>query len=353
MQSLFSKLFTIAKSEKNRIEDFLTEILTHCLRQGNNTTLFLQYFKIFFDRDETFEVLTQVSKPKLDAHDDSSKIDLIISGNKKTMVYLENKVGSTEGTNKEGERDQLRKYYDHLMRETKRGIKYESKTLLYVTHDYEPHRYKFEYRRIRWFEICNFLKTITSTDQNFDNFHLELINYLKDLNMDFEPKLTPELLLATNQIRKVHKFFSELFTGLLKERLEKVLGSPVQTSFDSSKDTPFKIKANLQNYDGATVFLYIDVKDTDFPYAKILFEDWKGINEIKFLQQKLLQTYSNNGWYEEYEGGIVNKESLTTFTKSEDHLNEIRKYFLDRLDEIEATIGLVASKHSTNEQSNT
>lgn len=340
MRSLFSKLFTIAKSEKNRIEDFLTEILAHCLRQGNNTILFLQYFKISFDRDETFEILTQVSKPKIDAHDDSSKIDLIISGSKKTIVYLENKIGTTEGTNKDGEKDQLRKYYDHLMIETK----YKSKSLLYVTRDYEPNRYEFEYRRIRWFEIYIFLRTITITTKNFDNFHLELINYLKDLNMDFEPKLTPELLLATNQVRKVHKFFSELFTGLLKERLEKVLGSPVQTSFYSSKDTPFQIKANLQNYDGATVFLYIDVKDEGFPYAKILFEDW-GTNETNLLQRKLLDTYSNTGWDEEYPGGIVNKESLTTFTKSEDHLNEIRKYFLDRLDEIEATIGLVASKH--------
>src|SRR5258708_36579414 len=155
--SLFSKLLQLSGDSKSSLEDFHTEIVAQVLQDTPELTVrwLADLGLTAREPPDTLTVGTQQELDALDAHEGlGSRPDiwiLLTRGDLKELVFLESKVGSTEGWK------QLQRYADQLAarKEVSKG------SLVYITRDFEPKERPQGlalFRQVRWYDFYRFAK---------------------------------------------------------------------------------------------------------------------------------------------------------------------------------------------------
>ena len=193
--SLFGKLIHLHSDEIRKLEDFHTEIVAGLL--ANNYELTLRWFRELrvseLGEAEKVTVTTQEKLERIEGlHDDGSRPDMVVritKGERREVVFIESKVGSSEGDG------QLSKYMDHL--HAMQGV--DRKSLVFITRDYEPKDdlsdEKVTFRQARWAEFYRFL----SGDKSQSEMIRELLLFMKENNMSQDNRFTAlDLLALTN-----------------------------------------------------------------------------------------------------------------------------------------------------------
>jgi hypothetical protein len=213
MSSLFDKLLQLRGQHPTRtpLEDYFTELFAHLLRDSPEVLLgFVQRFKLTRLPGPLYgQVLTQVRYDRLAGHGMNSRPDLVLelkstmpqSADTRGMVFIESKVGSTEGW------AQLQRYAEHLQAQPGKL----DRVLVYVTRKYDPKQKakvlkntepgQIIFRQLRWHQVYSFLK------KSFPHQWLarEVCVFMEHNGMAQNPQFNPVDLLALTHFWQAQK----------------------------------------------------------------------------------------------------------------------------------------------------
>lgn len=338
MGSIFSTLFSLKlRSHNQPLEDYFTEIFAYCLKE--NPEVLQDFLATFFIRTRTFDtyqVDTQISLKALSHHETDSRPDMGIYLDDQ-IIYIENKIGSSEGEN------QLSRYAEHL------DIYEKTKTIVYITKEYEPKEKEailekcnasINYIQIRWYQIYDLL--IKYIDLPIIK---EILEFMNDIGLSVNNQFNPVDLLAMSNFHRLRKLLDESMHAEVSERFEEVLGKKSQKStyltqlkehdryiYYADQGEWFWVglgywfnSKNPKPYPELGVIIEVPPKISQRPaiigaFKKISSESesWAGVHMD-----------DPSAWT-----SIRKMRSLQSFLSSENHINDIKEYFLQCIEEI-------------------
>jgi hypothetical protein len=205
---LFREIRRLSLKEGEHTEDILTEIVASVLRR--HPDLIRMWLATLGIRGgsqaEEIQVQTQVPFDALEGHTTDSRVDLVLSFtvmNKKHWVFIESKVGSTQGN------QQLRRYAELLevaCLETK-----ANGSLVFITRDYEDVQkpgiedFEFDFHRSRWFHFYDLLKQRASRD----GLERELRHYMEENRMSLGNQFRTSDLMALEHFNSAKSLMDE------------------------------------------------------------------------------------------------------------------------------------------------
>lgn len=347
MVSIFNDLLRL-KSNSNIIplEDFFTEIFAYLLKSSDALLYeWLNYFSIsHIEYDNSF-VSTQESYDALDGHLTGSRPDILIelsNKNQKQVIFIECKIDSAEGNN------QLRRYAEQL--DNISNIDYG--VLIYITRDYEKKAVeiifdncknpsKLKFIQLRWYENYQFLNS------NRQNVMVEeTLKFMEENNMSLNNKFSNIDVLALTNFPKVRKMMDETMFGDVSTKFETLAKGITKSStcLTQLRDHNRYIYYHWQNSDfWIGLGYWIDPSIiTNYPDVGIVMEvSPSAKNRTEIIETMIeIEKTSQEKWmgYNLTEArawsGIVRNKSLQNFIHEPDHIIEIKRYFLELLDDV-------------------
>lgn len=337
MHDLFQHLFRLRSTEKrSQLEDFLTEILAHVLR--NHREVLKDYLKLLgVDLGETpLSVSTQTEYPMIEGHHISSRPDMVIQGEDLT-VFIENKLGSGEGW------DQLKRYADHLKSS---GAK--TQVLGYVTQWEDvknaeailPKGAAISFVQLRWYQIAHMLRQHRSKP-----YVPELLAFMKTHKIAMNNQFSPTDILALNHFSNVRAMLDECMNAQIVNRFTALNGKPKQHA---------SLMTQLRDHDR---YMYQSFPSDDFwvgmgfrmnafneipyPDAVVLIECYPSSNQRTKVIDAFREIRPGFGW-ESYAlddpnawSGVFGALNFDKVLNTDNHIHAIQTFFLEKLDQLE------------------
>lgn len=332
MAGLFNTLYKLrSKSEREKREDYLTEIFAYCLREDTGLLkAFLKKFKISQSElvgDYKVETQKRFVKLKKYNHSSDSVPDIVITTDD-TVIFFENKINSPESF------EQLKRYTEQL---NNRGE--VNKILIYITKHYDPKiegdiigqlDNEIKFIPIRWYELCNFL----GNQEPFSNLLTnELLIYMKETGLSMKTKFD------NSEIKLLSSFSNTIAK----------LDDPIKIATTNSKAS-FKFSLQKTKFFGNNRYAYqatmrkgfiISVgywfSENTYPDLQVEIalnhKEFEG-EQLNIIDEKLKAKQGplgSNTWtyYPELEGWsrLAARKSLENFIVGENHLKKIQDYF--------------------------
>jgi hypothetical protein len=338
MNGIFNTLFRLKlKTSRDPLEDYLTEIFAHCLR--NNNKVWDEFIRAYLPdlKEELLSLRTQLSFQSLEGHISGSKPDMI-AFTENGAIFIENKIASLEGNK------QLRRYADHLKSQKSKHKKY----LIYITRDHDPKDEKeldsrptehFQFIQIRWYELFNTLKKIDG-----DQIVNEMLLFMNQINIAMNNQFSPADLITLSNFVNVKKMMDESMGGKVNEYFSRFGKNKKETVSGGSFDHVGRYILKIQ---GGNMWIGLGFwlesnEPREYLEVKVQIEisdkaaDWAA-------KASSLQTISSNmeGWgtynlnVPKSWAGIYRAKSLQQIISTEDHIAEIQRFFLDALSDVE------------------
>ncbi|WHX50074.1 PD-(D/E)XK nuclease family protein [Paenibacillus woosongensis] len=344
MKSVFSRLFQVLNSSSGQPhEDFLTEVFAELLCDQETMIDFLgKVLEIPVQEAEHSSITTQVTFPALPHHQMDSRPDMVIrfyEGQKPYVLFIESKLGSPEGT------DQLSRYADHLGVLTNQGTKCY---LIYLTQYSDEkdaslvlaNHNNIVFRQLRWFQIFKWMKQLESKNI----YASKVLDYMEEIGLKDNRQFTPVDVYAIQNMNRLQRMMDECMDGVVDGVMTKHFGKAIQ---QSNRHTQLKymeryVKASEQEGRATEVVVGFYLTDDDYPIVSVAYEFCEGrcpnFPKVVAAMQNFIATHS--GW-ETFDlntdaewQGISCDRSLVDFLHYEDHINEIQKFFLEKLNEL-------------------
>jgi hypothetical protein len=343
--SLFSKLLKLrpSDSQKAPLEDFFTEIVVHLFNLSPDLLRrWIASLNLFDVSDAAaISIISQPTYDRFTGKAFRSRPDMLIqidTGDTRDWIFLESKIGSQEGP------DQLQRYAEIL--DSIGHIRY--KGLLYVTRDYEPKAQseifknipetRVRFKQLRWYAFYNFL-----SQQSPNLFTDEVLSFMKEYHMAQNYQFTSAELVALSNMPNALSMLDETLLGEVRDRFSRAIGP-----LDLRPQTVFKqlilgrrylLYAWLGNdfWSGLGYLFPIN----EYPRLTILVEVGPRAGrrtEILEAMQEIVTsqpTWKGHGLNSSDWASISISNSLAEFLGTEDHVNEIKNHFLERISELE------------------
>jgi PD-(D/E)XK nuclease superfamily len=340
--SLFSRLLKL-NTGSIPLEDFFTELVAYLF--STNEKILHDWLK-YIDLLETnassdVYISTQREFKALESHSVSSRPDILIelvNSEKRNIIFVESKISSQEGN------EQLSRYAEILDSLPNCNQKF----LIYITRDFDPKDQEtvlknipqsaVTFKQLRWHEFYRFL-------QSYSDIMLvqEITVFMDEHNMAHNNQFSSIDVIALANFTKSLKLMEETMWGEVSHQFETVLGAIKQRSTALTQvqlhgrylmtadmrsgrwwcGLGFILKtSNLTDYPTVRLMLEVD------PNSPCRAEIIKDMNDI--CQKYGWQGYGLNdtkAW-----SSIVREKSLQDFLSEEDHIDAIKKFFLQELD---------------------
>lgn len=345
MAGIFKNLFDLKIRTSNQPkEDYLTELFAYVLSQNFEILKdFLKHFDIYSFDIEEYLLTTQLQLRKLESHSQDSRPDMALFLNDNDVImYFENKIDAKEGDN------QLPRYAEHLD-QTSSLIK----VLIYITRDYDNKEKKelfknttskIEFVVIRWYQIFHFL-----LKHKNDLLVLELIKFMKQLNLSMNNQFTPIDLLTLSNFSKVRKMLDESMYGQVSEKFQQINHGISKKSASMTqlkdKDRYLYYRAHHQTMWVWLGFWMNSNTEKEYPEVGIVIEVAPNSDKRKEIIKIFSEIEANNKDYKDWEGVNLNysskwasvgvRKSLQQYLSFPNQIQKIKDFYLFYLDELE------------------
>jgi hypothetical protein len=340
---LFSRLLKLhtLHPETTPLEDFFTEIVAHLFSVSRETLFSWIEHLSLLDTSRYTEpphVWTQSGFEPLGHHSVGTRFDILIElsdGSCSDWIAIESKISAREGP------DQLRRYAQVLA--AKQDIR--ERILLYITRDYDPKdessilqglESTVRFKQLRWYEFYNFLQS-----RPRDVFTDEIVKFMEEKRMAQSNQFTAVDVLTLSNLHRALNLMDETMGEEVRSKFRDVLGS-VSSPYSHLRWSEYSLTARLDGWKCGLGYWWGD-NVTDYPTVGIYMEvspKSKSRQEIINAMQKISQ---RPGW-SSYDlndptawSGVIRERSLRDFLSKEDHVAEIKAYFLELLEDL-ATI---------------
>lgn len=324
--SLFQEIRRLCLTERQQTEDILSEIVAAVFR--NSSDLALDWLKRIGATDlakvDSFGVATQERFSKLDGHDLSSRMDMVIRlafGNRRQVVYIESKVGSGLGPG------QLQRYADHLKNECL-ALPGTEGCLVYITRDYDPvakpsvEGFDFRFCTTRWSDFYRLLKIRSERD----GLEVQLKEFMQENHMTTSNQFRSSQLVALENFMTAR--------AIMDETLSVVPFGDKNMALDQLREYSRYVKRDDIAGLELLVGYWLPVENPDDPV-------WVGVKlgaNPKLAQnatviQALEKWRETAGWeHDDFDFGgdwvsIRQRKSLNSMLATEDHVQEITGFF--------------------------
>ncbi len=318
MESFFHRLYRYKQSDfRHQKENFLTEILAHCL---DSDKIFQSEFLslVNFNQEiKTFECQTQTIDKEF------GKPDIFITINNNTTVVIECKVDATQ------EVTQLKRYADFLI---KNKSKY--KHLIFLTKYFEeveafPNSISFTH--IRWYQIFDILP------KSSDKISKELYKYLIEEKMSSKISFNK---LDLNAIKNIQETLAKMREFLV--RTKDILYSYTKSKVRVLQQIEKRNYGVSTDFHGGTLWLgFYQYEDNEEIHIGISIEDvpiensdFDKLNEFSKVSNWTFYDNENNDkrtWYNSerlssfFENDMFNTNKAHDFLEIE--LSKLMKWF--------------------------
>lgn len=337
---IFKTLFELRLKAHNRpLEDYLTEIISFVLsRDIDLLNNFLNHFQIIDYQADTFDISTQLILKKLKNHNTDSRPDIAVFLEEKA-IFFENKVNSKEGYN------QLKRYAEHLD-----NITDANKTLVYITKHYDIKNLekifkdcnnKIDFIPLRWYKVYRFFKAYKS-----DPIVFELLLFMKQNNLSMNNQFNPSDIITLTNFTNVRRMMDESMFGTVSKKFEQInKGIPQKSATMTqlkNKDRYVFYKQHKENMASMLGYWMNSGNEKDYPDVGIIIEIAPSSNRRKdviSIFNKIVE--KNNSWKGSNLSNpkawakIIYRASLQSFLSEESQIEEIKKFFMTGLEEME------------------
>lgn len=336
--AIFKTLFELRLKAHNRpVEDYLTEILKFVLsRDIDLLNHFLNYFSIIDNKIDEFEITSQLSLKKINNHSTDSRPDMAIFLEEKS-IFFENKVNSKEGYK------QLKRYAEQL-----EEIADGKKTLVYITKHYDfknPEEIfgdcikEIEFISLRWYMVYRFLKLYKA-----DPIIFELLIFMKQNDLSMNNQFNPSDIITLTNFTNVRRMMDESMFGEVSKKFELINHGISQKSTmmtqlrDNDRYVYYQYhnnrmkcmlgywmnSRNEKDYPDIGIIIEIAPQSTD---RKNVISTFKKISE-KYDSWQTVSIINPKDWAK-----LSYRTSLQTFLSEESQIEEIKKFFINGLNE--------------------
>ena len=364
----FVNLFSIITSSSNRIEDYLTEILKLFLSESNNTQLFLtQLLDSTLNLNEDFECQTQVLYEALNIfnHKTGSRIDLLIKSKitNNYLIFIENKIEAEEGINELREKDQLKKYSEHLS-----ITNYSNKYLLFFAKRMEDikkssinldfiRKNNIIYKPFTWEDVYIKLKEVSKITG--PSFALnELLRYLEYHKMELIMKLN---IKDFDLLKKVHRI--DLIKKSILKKISEIKLKDIGLHLDydwqpyNAEGNAFwgkKISLIPSRENGIGLFVYFQLLENtsiqDEHISLILLLEYWGKNEEiqNFINNVMYNRLKEFSWRLDITGvaDLILEKDISEIMRNDYSLDSIKDYIIKNLKDINSDLNKLLTKYS-------
>jgi hypothetical protein len=330
------------------LEDFFTEVVAHLFEAEPQTCLaWIEHAGLLTETERHgVRVTTQQSLDALEHHATGSRPDMLIEAFDEVgfdAVLVESKIGSREGP------EQLRRYAE-LLRDRSDA---REKTLVYITRDYDPKdtdeiladigNGRVGFMQSRWHDFYHFLRTRPRT-----TLIEETLLFMEGNHMAQNNQFTAVDVLALSNMHKAFSMMDETMQGEVSEKFKEVTGkllkSPAQTLSNLKERRRYLLFAVLQ--DGWSFWCGLgyhlpSASVTEYASVDLFVEVLSGSNLRHEIIKAMQEIAEQRGWYDVNLSNlgagwsrVGRGRSLQDFLSSEDHVAEIKKFFLESLEEL-------------------
>ncbi|WP_053375538.1 PD-(D/E)XK nuclease family protein [Paenibacillus sp. FJAT-27812] len=340
LSSLFKQLYhLLSRSDRNQLEDYLTEIFAQVLNKEELLHDFLNTLTdIKVGTTNIREVTTQKTYNKQVDHLTDSRPDLLIrfsDGGQPHVLCIENKLGTGEGD------QQLKRYADHLRSYETDGCQTH---LVYITKLHDPKQKKdiissgaaTSFHQVRWFQIYNWLKRHRSELIDL------LLEYMEEMQLNDSRRFVPQDIYAIQHMERLIRMMDGCLEGKVEETVSNLFNRSTgwTNRFAQLKEYYRYMKQNDQgNFSVINFGFYIT--DDEYTSVCIMFEvNPKCPKRVDMIAAMKEFVESNEGWFSEdlddntAWANIYCEKSLLDFLSAEDHIEAIQAYFITHLTEL-------------------
>lgn len=340
---LFSRLLKLHSlhPETTPLEDFFTEIVAHLFRVSNETLFswIEEYLKLDTSRyTEPPHVWTQSGFEPLGHHSVGTRFDILIElsdGSCSDWIAIESKISAREGP------EQLERYAEVLAAKQDRG----ERILLYITRDYDPKdessilqglESTVRFKQLRWYDFHNFLQS-----RPRDVFTDEIVKFMEENRMAQSNQFTAIDVLTISNLPNAVSLMDETIGGDVKSRFNDVLGFvPRGRPYSQLQWSRYLLIAWLSDDWWCGLGYWWGDNVTDYPNVGIYIEV-KPRSKSRQEIIKAMQKISQRPAWSSYDlsdptawAGVFRERSLRDFLSKEDHIAEIKTYFLELLEDL-------------------
>ncbi|WP_043931097.1 PD-(D/E)XK nuclease family protein [Bacillus sp. EB01] len=342
MRPFFTRLYDLVRnSERHRIEDYLTEIISPILEEKGKLLSFLcEMAGLDFPSVSNVEVYTQKTYSKLGHHDMDSRPDLVITfnvGKQQHLLFLENKVDSREGSG------QLQRYADQLMWHKQQGY---FPHLMYITKLYEQKsdisimglNLENCFYQKRWYEVYKWLSQFGT-----DMYCKQVLTYMEELNLNKSRKFSLIDVYAIQNAQRLQTMLDEVLDGKVTGKFTEAFGKPKQWSHRTTqlRNNNLYVIINDQS-DWKFVGCGFDFDyGEEYPEVTVFIEVQANCKHKKETLEAIKHFCENNeDW--KYQAPSDNNatafgyttKSIVEFLSEEDHIESIQNYLVGKLEEL-------------------
>jgi hypothetical protein len=342
---LFSRLLKLHSLHPGTtpLEDFFTEIVAHLFSVSRETLFsWIEHLSLLdTSRYTGVHVSTQSGFDPFGHHSIGTRFDILIElsdGSCSDWIAIESKISAREGP------DQLKRYAQVLAAEQDIG----ERILLYITRDYDP---KDEssvlqglestvcFKQSRWYEFYSFLQS-PPRDASTQMLVNEIVKFMEENRMAQSNQFTAVDVLTLSNLHRALNLMNETMGGDVRSKFKDVLGFvPRARPYSHPEWSGYLLIARLDGWECGLGYWWSG-NITDYPTVGIYMEvspNSKSRQEIINAMQKVGQ---RSGW-SSYNlddstawADVVRERSLRDFLSEEDHVAEIRAYFLELLEDL-------------------
>ncbi len=343
---LFSRLLRL-HSAPVPLEDFFTEVVAHLFNASPRTCLrWLEHTRLSESKQEQVHVSTQHPLDPLEHHVAGSRLDMLIElsdGRNSDVILLESKIGSREGE------EQLRRYAELLDAMTG----FRGKTLVYITRDFDPKNRdeilantegsSVYFVQLRWHDFYLFLKAQPKT-MLID----EILLFMEERGMARSNQFDAVDLLSLSNMLKALNMMDETMSGEVSAKFEAVTGS-LQSRVNILNQLKEHKRYLLYSFlhEGWSFWCGLgyhlpSAGVTEYPTVDLFVEVLSGSNLRHEIVNAMEEIARHRGWYSTNLGNLSagwsrvgRGRSLQDFLSGPDHVAEIKKFFIESLDELQ------------------
>jgi len=353
--SLFSRLLNLNTGNIPQ-EDFFTELVAY-LFETNKEVLYAWLKDLnLFDTSAYSDthISTQRWFEPLDGHPSASRLDFVIElvdDSNCDIIFIESKIGSPEGIeskiNSEDGYPQLQKYAEIL-----HGLpNFRHKFLLYITRDFEPKdkasifkdipESTVQFKQLRWHQFYRFLEAQADT-----MLSQEIILFMDEKRMAHNNQFSSIDVIALANFTKSLKLMEETMGEEVRQKFKKVLGA-IKHKNTALSSVPSKGRYLMSAWmpDGkwwcGLGFILETSSLTDYPKVRLMLEvapKSQNREEIIRAMKKICEQYGWQGYGlndSQAWSGVLREKSLQEFLSQEDHVEAIKGFFLESLNELD------------------
>lgn len=345
--SLFKQLEKLYRPDRFEREDFHTEIAAKVLHYSPSLTLrwlrSLDVTKLI--KADNIRITTQETFGKLPGHLTDSRPDItirIVADGKKELIFVESKVDSKQGNT------QLQRYTEILAAE-KKSKALEKTSLVFITRDYEAatitlkENPSFSFRRTRWFEFYDKLKT--HLEKNSDGLARELKLFMEENRMSLGNQFRSTDLVAMENFLSAKALMDETLDGEVSKKAREILGSVTNLKKAPNQLRDYQRYIVYSSFEGFECLI-----GYWFPHENPDAPIWVGIylfsNPDAPVRKEVIQAF--RGWIEKSRGAWLAEQlddetawssirrgnAIRSLIGGEDHVQAIKVHLLQLLDEV-------------------